>query len=114
MLLNSGADVNVPGRDYGSALQAASAKGNVEIFQLLLDRGAEINAQGDRELEKGSGPGVKQNFKQHGDPLQAASAGGHYETVRLPIDSGAEFNAQNKDYGTALEAAQKNGQDRIF
>ena len=36
LLLNTGADVNAQGGDYGNALQAASFKGNEQVVKLLL------------------------------------------------------------------------------
>lgn len=46
-LLDSGADVNVQGGRYGTALQAASAGGDIDIVRLLLDSGADVNAWGE-------------------------------------------------------------------
>jgi ankyrin repeat protein len=40
LLLDRGADVNAEGGLYGSALQAAFYRGNEDIVQLLMDRGA--------------------------------------------------------------------------
>jgi ankyrin repeat protein len=52
--------------------------GHREIIQLLLDKGADVNAQGG----------------EYGNALQAASWGGHQEAVRLLLDNGADVNAQ--------------------
>ncbi|EWY79188.1 hypothetical protein FOYG_17631 [Fusarium oxysporum NRRL 32931] len=38
-----GADVNTQGGEYGNALQAVSSKGNRDVVQLLLDKGADVN-----------------------------------------------------------------------
>ncbi len=46
VLINDGSDINAQGRYYGSALQAALVNGYVEIAQLLLDKGANVNAPG--------------------------------------------------------------------
>jgi len=46
MLLDKGADVNASGRPYGSALQAAAAKGEEKIMGMLLDKGADVNTPG--------------------------------------------------------------------
>lgn len=46
LLLERGADVNVTGGFYASALQAAACSGNVGLVKLLLDSGADCNIQG--------------------------------------------------------------------
>ena len=43
MLIESGADVNLQGGRYGSALQAALFRGDSVIVQLLLDNGADAD-----------------------------------------------------------------------
>ena len=42
--LNEGADVNAQGGYYGNALQAASEGGHDQVVQMLLDKGADIDA----------------------------------------------------------------------
>lgn len=49
-LLDKGADVNAQGGDYGTALQAASARGHYKIVQVLPNRGADIVAEGGRHV----------------------------------------------------------------
>ncbi|KAJ8118311.1 hypothetical protein OPT61_g691 [Boeremia exigua] len=39
-LLNNSVNVNVEGRRYGNALEAASKEGHEEVIKLLLDAGA--------------------------------------------------------------------------
>ncbi|KAJ5477775.1 hypothetical protein N7530_003284 [Penicillium desertorum] len=71
----------------------ASTRGHKETVQLLLDQGADVNAQGG----------------WYGNALQAASAGGHKETVKLLLDQGADISAQGGCYGNALQAASTRG-----
>ncbi|KAF2827154.1 hypothetical protein CC86DRAFT_274174, partial [Ophiobolus disseminans] len=56
---------------------------------LLLDKGADVNAQGG----------------DFGNAFHAASLKGHEAVVKLLLDKGADANAQGGDYGNALHAA---------
>jgi ankyrin repeat protein len=80
-----------------SAMQAASAGGHEAMVKMLLDKGADINAQ--------SG--------QYGNALQAASSRGHEAVVRLLLDKGADVNAQGGEYGNALQAAVSDGNEAV-
>jgi ankyrin repeat protein len=53
-------------------LPFAAENGQLEMVQLLLDQGAEVNAQGG----------------EHGNALYAASAGGHEQVVKVLLDAG--------------------------
>jgi ankyrin repeat protein len=64
----------------------ASRGGHDKIVELLLDKGADVNAQGG----------------EYGNALQAASLGGHDKIVELLLDKGADVNAQGGEYGNAL------------
>ncbi len=65
--------MNAKGDLYGT-LQAAAAKGRMEVVQLLLDGGAAVN----------TGAAIIP------PPLQAASFGGHEKIVRLLLQRGAD------------------------
>ncbi|KAH7187521.1 hypothetical protein BKA60DRAFT_602335 [Fusarium oxysporum] len=67
----------------------AQGGNHLEIVQLLLDKGADINVQG----------GV------YGNALQAASCEGDREVVQLLLDKGADVHAQGGLYDNALQAA---------
>ncbi|KAI0604755.1 ankyrin repeat domain-containing protein [Pyrenophora tritici-repentis] len=92
------ASVNVPiveavnAKDsWGHApLPFAAENGQLQMVQLLLDAGAEVNAQG--------GP--------YGNALQAASFGGHEQIVKTLLDAGADVNAQSGEYGNALQVVK--------
>ncbi len=107
-----------------SALRIASAEGHEEIVKLLLDKGAEVNAQNSAGfvaldavgentaiakmlIEKGA----KVNNQSYSGytPLIAASQNGYIEVINLLLDNGAYLNivAQNQ---TALSVAVYNGQ----
>ncbi|KAF8817312.1 hypothetical protein BYT27DRAFT_6865538, partial [Phlegmacium glaucopus] len=62
----------------GSALQAASSEGHEAIVKLLLEKGANVNAQEGEEF---------------GSALRAASSRGHEAIVKLLLEHGAEMSA---------------------
>jgi hypothetical protein len=80
-----------------NALQAASERGYEQVVKLLLDKGADVNAQGGR----------------YGNALQAASERGNEQIVKLLLDKGADVNAQGGRYGNALQAASERGNEQI-
>ncbi|KAH6637880.1 ankyrin repeat domain-containing protein [Boeremia exigua] len=108
---------------YGNALQAALAGLHKETFILLLEKGADINAQGgyygnalqaaiaclgskkfvEFLLEKGAD--INAQGGEYGNALQAASYCGKEEIVVLLLEKGAHVNAQGGLYGNALQAA---------
>lgn len=104
LLLERGADVNVPGGKYGHPLQAVCTNGGdcLEEVELLLDRGADVNARGG----------------YYGNALQAACSYRSFNerhriqdilVIDLLIDRGADINAEGGRLGTALQAACSNG-----
>ncbi|KXH69232.1 receptor-interacting serine/threonine-protein kinase, partial [Colletotrichum salicis] len=74
-----------------------SLEGHDNIVQILLNKGADVNAQGGR----------------YGNALQAASEGGHDNIVQMLLNEGADVNAQGDRYGNALQAASLRGHDNI-
>ncbi|KAJ7017378.1 ankyrin repeat domain-containing protein [Mycena alexandri] len=97
LLVEHGANVNVQGGEYDSALQAASYNGHENIVQLLIEHGANVNAQGG----------------EYDSALQAASYNGHENIVQLLIEHGANVNAQGGEYDSALQAASYMGHKNI-
>ncbi|KAL4966716.1 Pfs, NACHT and ankyrin domain protein, partial [Aspergillus stella-maris] len=96
--IDTGANVNAQGGDYGNSLQAASWEGEKEVVQLLLDKGADVNMQGG----------------EYNNALQAASWRGHKEVLQLLLDKGADVNMQGGQYGNALQAASWRGEKEVL
>ncbi|KAI1602560.1 ankyrin repeat domain containing protein [Pyrenophora tritici-repentis] len=65
---------------------------------MLLDKGADVNAQGGR----------------YGNALQAASAGGYEQVVKMLLNKGAKVNAQGGEYSSALQAASAGGYEAVY
>lgn len=99
LLLDNHVDMKQPkayintGLDFqGSALQIATMNCDQPMVQLLLEHGANVNAQG----------------VLYGSPLQAAAAArmrGNKEIMQLLLDRGANINAQGVLWCNALQAA---------
>ena len=86
--MDAGADINIQGGHYGSALGAAALGGHEAIVKQLLDAGAVINTQGGA----------------FGSALGAAALGGHEAIVRQLLDAGVK----DKEILTgALEEAKR-------
>ena len=71
----------------------AAEGGHKEIVDLLIAKGADINAMA------GAGDGVGWT------PMHEAAEGGHKKVVELLILKGADINAKNGDGGTPLDLA---------
>ncbi|KAH8806716.1 hypothetical protein DL96DRAFT_1717703 [Flagelloscypha sp. PMI_526] len=127
LLLKHGAKVDHYGR-FGTALQTAAQRGNLEVAQFLVDKGADIRAGGGVYgtalhaaafygrlevawflLEKGAD--VNAVGGEFGLALQAAAMAGwkDLEVVQLLVERGADVNAVGGRYGTALQAAAEHG-----
>ncbi|USP80370.1 hypothetical protein yc1106_07644 [Curvularia clavata] len=78
-------------------LYVAAEKGASVLSRMLLDKGANVNAQGGH----------------YGNALQAASAEGHKDIVTLLLERGANVNAQGGFYSNALYAASDGGYKEI-
>ena len=72
------------------ALAAASACGHEEVIQLLLEKGADVNAP---------------TVYGYCEPLYAAIDNGHEGVVRLLLDNGADVNAGGGMWGNPLQVA---------
>ncbi|KAM5341588.1 hypothetical protein ACJ41O_014619 [Fusarium nematophilum] len=88
-LLDSDWYANSPCRVYGSPLQASVAVGNEDMAQLLLDYGADVNAQGGR----------------YGAPIIAAAFGARRSITRMLLHNGANVFATHPLHANALYQA---------
>lgn len=92
MLLDEGADPNHPNFDLTPLLEAVR-RGDIDIVDLLLERGAIIDTMcGDS-----------------GTALHAASNQGHLDIVSRLLEAGANVNVQCTTHGTALQVAAVKG-----
>jgi cytochrome c len=93
LLIERGADVNAaPTPVLGPALMPALAKSNIELINLLLDGGANPNAQRGREAA-----------------LHIAVRSGCLDCVKALVKAGADVNAKTKDGKTPLHMAKFTG-----
>jgi hypothetical protein len=78
-------------------LYSVSLTGLIEPVKMLLEEGADVNAQAGH----------------FGTALQAAAFGGHDQVVQRLLEEGADVNAQAGHFGTALQAAADGGHDQV-
>jgi ankyrin repeat protein len=97
LLLNSGANIEYEPNGFNTVLQEVAKKGNLDIVELLVERGAVVNPP--RQMASGA------------TALQYAAIQGHLSVAKFLIERGADINAPAaKSYGrTALEGAAENG-----
>ncbi|CAM1503339.1 Fc.00g081150.m01.CDS01 [Cosmosporella sp. VM-42] len=93
-----GADANATGEEFGNALTAAAYDGRLDMLQLLLNAGADVNSP-------------------NGWAIQTAAEEGHEAIVRELLNRGADVNAitstENFLCGTALQGATEGGRRDI-
>ncbi|KAF7136844.1 hypothetical protein CNMCM5793_006414 [Aspergillus hiratsukae] len=117
--------------EMASPLYYASFAGLRRTIELLLEKGADVNAQGGlygnalqaacveghKEvvqllLENGAEVNV-QDGGYYGNALHAACVEGHKEVAQLLLENGAEVNAKGGEYGNALQAASAQGDNEV-
>jgi len=99
-LIGDGAKVNIRGAKGWSPLHAAAYQGHREAAELLIARGADLEA-----FTEGPQAGST--------PLHAAAFKGHRELVELLIERGARVNAVTRDGKTPLDYAEVMGHEEV-
>ncbi|KAH9237339.1 hypothetical protein K456DRAFT_1830044, partial [Colletotrichum gloeosporioides 23] len=89
-LQDRGASLTAEELDFNEALVNASAKGDIEVVNFLLELGANPNKQYDLTSEG-------QNWK-YSNALHAASQAGHVEVTQLLLQSGADATSPGGKY----------------
>ena len=93
-LLDDGADVNEP--NIMPPLQIAAFNGHVEVLELLIERGADLDA----------------TSTMFGTALHAAAKRGYAEAIEVMIEAGGDPNSRNKDQFTPLMVTSVHGHAR--
>ena len=118
-------NVNMLG-DNGTALHEASIRGHLEFARMLIEHGADVNAQDYRKstplhlasmrvhvelaqmlLERGADVNAQGDFNS--TPLHLALEGGHVDFAQMSLERGADVNAQDNHKSTPLHLALKGG-----
>ncbi|KAJ5927154.1 hypothetical protein N7516_008927 [Penicillium verrucosum] len=110
-LLDEG--VNLKREVDGGALQAASLGGYESVVQILLEAGADVNAQGGRcgnALQAAAWKGSSELVQI----LLRAGADVNAQGVQILLRAGADVNAQGGTCGNALQAAAWKGSSEIL
>lgn len=128
LLLTSGVDMNAYAGRYGTPLIAAASQGHKAIVKLLLDHGAEVDAEGSSVFSTALSAssyfgyrsiaemlldhGAKPDWRRDNDDtaLELACEGGHETIVELLINRGSDVNLRRAGgYGFPLSAASERG-----
>lgn len=124
LLINAGANVNVPG-----LLSCVAGTGDFGLLQLFMDSGANLHEHGPEALEEAAkgnhvealallldqGTDINAIGKRF-NCLQAAAFYGDFEVVQYLIDRGADVNAPASALGgrTALQVASEDGDVEVM
>ena len=119
-------DINAKGGDHGTAINAALAKGELEIAQTLLDNSANVNGVdliGDSALHRAAEAGhhavaelllrykadVTQEGAERRTPLHVAARAGELNICQLLLKHGADLACKTRNGRTPLHLASISG-----
>ena len=130
VLHRNGSSVDPRGRAENSTLHCAASYGDLEMAQVLLDYGVDINAKNDIDatplhfvsggdpkavrflLDHGADPNIQM---QNGSaPLHVASESGRIEIARLLVEYGASVEVQDIMGETPLDVASGEQRDEMI
>ena len=131
LLLDGGAEVDLPAQDGVTPLVIACMNGHVEVTRLLLEKGAAV----DQAMEDGrtplfiacdkghveaarllvaKGAEVDRAMNDGRTPLYAACGNGHVGAARLLLNNGADINQAKNTYGVpVLDIAKRQGHNAV-
>ena len=116
LFLDLGATIEARGPDGEAALHLASGEGHTRIVQLLINRGADVDAQAAaskgrktiREFLLNNGASIDALQEKDGTALAHAVAYRHPTTAKLLLERGADVNTEiGSDGGTVLHLAAR-------
>lgn len=131
MFLQLHVDVDQPGPDGSTPLDAACLKGHVASAEILLDHNASVTARNRDGMMPLHDAAVNGNTQliglllSHHAPIDAtdtvngstpliyASAFGHLPAVKLLVEKGSSLDTRNKKGQTALQSASDAGFDEV-
>jgi len=109
------ASVNIIGYllDHGAiitgsgAIHKAAEKGRIDVLEMLLQHGADLNENWHGQLTAGQG-------SRGGTPLHMAVSHDQVQTVKWLLDHGADSNIRNEDGKTAVDLGYISGNAMIM
>jgi ankyrin repeat protein len=105
MLLDKGADVTIGDHCGRTALLLAAAKDQKDIVEMILAKGADVNAKSDFSLDVGI---------EDETALHEACLLGRAAAAEVLIAHGADVNAKNKNGKTPMDYAKSQGHEEVI
>ncbi|MBE6463682.1 MAG: hypothetical protein E7005_08050 [Alphaproteobacteria bacterium] len=129
-LIDMGADVNLNISSGKNVLSEASRMGYIEVVELLIENGADVNQKNDIDGSSPLGLACINNYEdiaklliskkadvnhkdREGSPLIYASHHGNKELVELLIKHGAKVNDKNKNGHSVLMSGVSSGNKEV-